>query len=73
MTADVTEEAAIAAVLAAVPALDGVVHAAGVAVRRPGSTSPECAEWERVIAINLTGTFLVAKVVLAGHHRLVAG
>ncbi|MFZ0230814.1 MAG: SDR family NAD(P)-dependent oxidoreductase [Mycobacterium sp.] len=63
--ADVTDEAAIAAVLAAVPdRLDGVVHAAGVASGGPIHLLDR-AEWERVIAINLTGTFLVAKAALA--------
>jgi NAD(P)-dependent dehydrogenase (short-subunit alcohol dehydrogenase family) len=61
----VTDEAAIAAVLAAVPdRLDGVVHAAGVAGGGPVHLLDR-AEWERVIAINLTGTFLVAKAALA--------
>jgi NAD(P)-dependent dehydrogenase (short-subunit alcohol dehydrogenase family) len=65
VTADVTDEAAIAAVLAAVPdRLDGVVHAAGVAGGGPVHLLDR-AEWERVIAINLTGTFLVAKAALA--------
>jgi NAD(P)-dependent dehydrogenase (short-subunit alcohol dehydrogenase family) len=63
--ADVTDEAAIATVLAAVPdRLDGVVHAAGVAGGGPIHLLDR-AEWERVIAINLTGTFLVAKAALA--------
>jgi NAD(P)-dependent dehydrogenase (short-subunit alcohol dehydrogenase family) len=65
VAADVTDEAAIAAVLAAVPdRLDGVVHAAGVAGGGPVHLLDR-AEWERVIAINLTGTFLVAKAALA--------
>ena len=65
VTADVTDEAAIAAVLAAVPdRLDGVVHAAGVAGGGPIHLLDR-AEWERVITINLTGTFLVAKAALA--------
>ena len=65
MTADVTDEAAVAAVLAAVPdRLDGVVHAAGVAGSGPVHLFDR-AEWERVIGINLTGTFLVAKAALA--------
>jgi NAD(P)-dependent dehydrogenase (short-subunit alcohol dehydrogenase family) len=65
VTADVTDEAAVAAVLAAVPdRLDGVVHAAGVAGGGPVHLLDR-AEWERVIAINLTGTFLVAKAALA--------
>jgi NAD(P)-dependent dehydrogenase (short-subunit alcohol dehydrogenase family) len=65
VAADVTDEAAIAAVLAAVPdRLDGVVHAAGVAGGGPVHLLDR-AEWERVIAVNLTGTFLVAKAALA--------
>jgi NAD(P)-dependent dehydrogenase (short-subunit alcohol dehydrogenase family) len=65
VAADVTDEAAIAAVLAAVPdRLDGVVHAAGVAGGGPVHLLDR-AEWERVITINLTGTFLVAKAALA--------
>jgi NAD(P)-dependent dehydrogenase (short-subunit alcohol dehydrogenase family) len=65
VTADVTDEAAIAAVLAAVPdRLDGVVHAAGVAGGGPIHLLDR-AEWDRVIGINLTATFLVAKAALA--------
>jgi NAD(P)-dependent dehydrogenase (short-subunit alcohol dehydrogenase family) len=63
--ADITDEAAIAAVLAAVPdRLDGIVHAAGVAGGGPVHLLDR-SEWERVITINLTGTFLVAKAALA--------
>jgi NAD(P)-dependent dehydrogenase (short-subunit alcohol dehydrogenase family) len=61
VTADVTDEAAIAAVP---DRLDGVVHAAGVAGGGPVHLLDR-AEWERVITINLTGTFLVAKAALA--------
>jgi NAD(P)-dependent dehydrogenase (short-subunit alcohol dehydrogenase family) len=65
VTADITDESAVAAVLAAVPdRLDGVVHAAGVAGGGPVHLL-DLAEWERVISINLTGTFLVAKAALA--------
>uniref|UniRef100_UPI003F9E1399 SDR family NAD(P)-dependent oxidoreductase n=1 Tax=Mycobacterium sp. TaxID=1785 RepID=UPI003F9E1399 len=63
--ADVTDETAIAAVIAAVPdRLDGVFHAAGVAGGGPVHLLGR-GEWDRVIAINLTGTFLVAKAALA--------
>jgi NAD(P)-dependent dehydrogenase (short-subunit alcohol dehydrogenase family) len=66
VTADVTDEAAVTAVLAAVPdRLDGVVHAAGVA----GGGAVHLldrAEWDRVIGINLTSTFLVAKAPWPG-------
>ena len=65
VTADVTDEAAVAVVLAAVPdRLDGVFHAAGVAGGGPVHLLDR-AEWDRVIGINLTGTFLVAKAALA--------
>jgi NAD(P)-dependent dehydrogenase (short-subunit alcohol dehydrogenase family) len=61
VTADVTDEDALAAVFAAVTdRLDGVVHAAGVAGGGPIHLLDRT-EWERVIGINLTGTFLVAK------------
>lgn len=64
---DVTDEAAVAAlVAAAVQAggrLDGVVNAAGVA---GGGLAHQvdAEEWHRVIAVNLTGTFFVAKHVI---------
>ncbi|HZQ34138.1 MAG TPA: SDR family oxidoreductase [Mycobacterium sp.] len=65
VAADVTDEAAVTNVFAAVPdRLDGVVHAAGVAGGGPVHLLDR-AEWERVIAINLTGTFLVAKAAVA--------
>lgn len=61
---DVRHEAEIAAGFAAVVdaygRLDAVVHAAGVAGGGPVHLVPE-AEWDRVIDINLKGTFLVGK------------
>ena len=42
----------------------GLVHAAGVAGGGPVHLLP-LEEWQRVIAVNLTGTYLVAKHVLA--------
>ena len=65
VTADVSGEDAVAAVFAAVSGrLDGVFHAAGVAGGGPVHLLDR-AEWDRVIGINLTGTFLVAKAALA--------
>jgi len=65
VTADVSDEAAVASVFAAVAdRLDGVVHAAGIASGGPVHMLDK-AEWDRVIAINLTGTFLVAKAAVA--------
>jgi len=65
---DVTDEDAVDALMAAAVSaggrIDGVVNAAGVA---GGGLAHmvEIDEWARVIAINLTGTFLVAKHAIA--------
>ena len=66
---DVTDEGAVAALVqAAVDAgggrIDGTVTAAGVAGGGPAHLVDQT-EWQRVIDINLTGTFLVAKHVIA--------
>jgi NAD(P)-dependent dehydrogenase (short-subunit alcohol dehydrogenase family) len=42
--------------------VDHLVNAAGVAVRGPSDLFPT-AEWDRVIAINLTGTFLMCRAL----------
>jgi NAD(P)-dependent dehydrogenase (short-subunit alcohol dehydrogenase family) len=64
---DVRDEAAVRDVVAAVVQehgrLDAVVNAAGVAGGGPVHIV-EQTEWQRVIDINLTGTFLVAKHAL---------
>jgi len=64
---DVTDEAAVSSVVDAIVAehgrLDSVVNAAGVAGGGPVHLVP-IEEWARVIAVNLTGTFLVAKHAL---------
>lgn len=61
---DVTDEAAVAACVSSVVArhgrLDAVVTAAGVAGAGPVHFLDR-AEWDRVIGVNLTGTFHVAK------------
>jgi NAD(P)-dependent dehydrogenase (short-subunit alcohol dehydrogenase family) len=44
--------------------IDGLVNAAGVASGGPVHLLP-AGEWDRVIAVNLTGTYLVAKHVIA--------
>ena len=65
---DVADEAAVQALVASAVStagrLDGVVNAAGVA---GGGLAHQvdAAEWHRVIAVNLTGTFFVAKHVIA--------
>ncbi len=61
---DVRDEAAVARVVAGVVAdhgrLDAVVTAAGVAGAGPAHLL-DAAEWDRVIGVNLTGTWLTAK------------
>ncbi|MHB8439275.1 MAG: SDR family NAD(P)-dependent oxidoreductase [Acidimicrobiales bacterium] len=75
---DVTDEAAVASLMEG-SELSGVVNAAGVASGGPVHLL-DAAEWHRVIAVNLTGTFLVAKHALlrmleidppAGGHSIV--
>lgn len=68
VAADVGDEQQVAALVAAAVAaggrIDGLVNAAGVA--GGGAVHQlDQAEWDRVIRVNLTGTFLVAKHVLA--------
>ena len=66
--ADVTDEQAVVGLVEAAMALgdgvDGLVNAAGVAGGGAVHMLP-ATEWERVIAVNLTGTYLTAKHVLA--------
>ncbi|MBK5288225.1 MAG: SDR family oxidoreductase [Acidimicrobiia bacterium] len=65
---DVRDEDAVrgafADVVAAHGRLDAVVHAAGVAGGGPAHLVP-VEEWDRVISINLTGTFVVGKHAVA--------
>jgi NAD(P)-dependent dehydrogenase (short-subunit alcohol dehydrogenase family) len=56
--------AAVAAVVAAAGRLDGVVHAAGVAGGGPVHLLPD-EEWDRVVGVNLKGTFVVSRAALA--------
>ena len=67
-TADVRDESAIAAVVDATVAehgrIDAVVTAAGVAGGGPAHLVDRD-EWQRVIDVNLTGTFLVCKHAIA--------
>jgi NAD(P)-dependent dehydrogenase (short-subunit alcohol dehydrogenase family) len=66
--ADVTDEAAVERLVAAAAdfggAVHGLVNAAGVAGGGPVHMLPR-SEWDRVIAVNLSGTFLTAKHVIA--------
>jgi NAD(P)-dependent dehydrogenase (short-subunit alcohol dehydrogenase family) len=66
---DVTDESSVAALVRAAVdfgggAVHGMVNAAGVAGGGPVHMLP-ADEWARVIAVNLTGTYLTAKHVIA--------
>ena len=65
---DVTDEGSVEELVQAAVAfggsLDGLVNAAGVAGGGPVHLLP-VGEWDRVIGVNLTGTYLTAKHVLA--------
>jgi NAD(P)-dependent dehydrogenase (short-subunit alcohol dehydrogenase family) len=67
-TVDVGDETSVTALVdeaaAAWGRIDGLVNAAGVAGGGPVHLL-DAAEWERVIRVNLTGTFMTAKHVLA--------
>jgi NAD(P)-dependent dehydrogenase (short-subunit alcohol dehydrogenase family) len=63
--ADVTDGSQVRAVFDAVDGrLDGLMHAAGVAGGGPVHLVPD-EEWDRVLTINLTGTFVVCRAALA--------
>jgi meso-butanediol dehydrogenase / (S,S)-butanediol dehydrogenase / diacetyl reductase len=61
VTADITDAAglddAIGHAVEGMKAIDILVNAAGVRQEEPGSVDLSSAEWDRVIGINLTGTF----------------
>ncbi|HYM04561.1 MAG TPA: glucose 1-dehydrogenase [Stellaceae bacterium] len=50
--------------------IDVLVNSAGMAIRKP-ATDVSLADWDRVIAVNLTGTFLCART--AARHMLARG
>jgi NAD(P)-dependent dehydrogenase (short-subunit alcohol dehydrogenase family) len=64
---DVTDESSVEALVRSAVgfggSVEGLVNAAGVAGGGPVHMLPR-AEWDRVLAVNLTGTFLTAKHVL---------
>jgi NAD(P)-dependent dehydrogenase (short-subunit alcohol dehydrogenase family) len=61
---DVGDEAAVAAALAHLPRIDGLVNSAGIALRRC-VTDTDMADYDRLMAVNLRGAFLVSKLALA--------
>jgi NAD(P)-dependent dehydrogenase (short-subunit alcohol dehydrogenase family) len=71
---DVTDAPAVERIFAAVAArhgrLDILVNSAGIAIRQPAVDLP-LADWERVLAVNATGSFICARA--AARHMLAQG
>ncbi len=67
VVADVTNEAAVNAAVEeagrSMGAIDGIVNAAGISLQGPIETT-DMAAWQRVIAINLVGPFMIVKAAL---------
>jgi|RhiMetdeSRZDD1v2_1073273.scaffolds.fasta_scaffold97521_5 NAD(P)-dependent dehydrogenase (short-subunit alcohol dehydrogenase family) len=63
---DVTDRASVAAMVDEVARelgpIDGLVNAAGITRRAPAAEFPT-SDWDRILAINLTGTFLCCQAV----------
>lgn len=61
ISADVSDEEAMEKAFRKIGAIDILVNNAGIAVRK-SSLDISLAEWERVIAVNLTGLFLCSRI-----------
>ena len=74
VTADVADEAALEAAFGAVMreagAIDVLVNSAGLAIRRP-AVDLAVADWNTVVAVNMTGTFLACRI--AARHMIARG
>ena len=62
---DVTDDEAVRAAVEALPPVDVLVNNTGVTIRRP-LVDLALADWQRLVDVNLTGAFLVARAVAPG-------
>jgi NAD(P)-dependent dehydrogenase (short-subunit alcohol dehydrogenase family) len=62
---DVVDEEALQTAFSAVGDVDILVNCAGIALRHP-AVDHSIADWDRVVAVNMTGTFLCARIVARG-------
>ena len=60
---DITDEAQVAAALSGHARIDALVNAAGIALRMPVAET-DMADYDRLMAVNLRGSFLVSKLAL---------
>jgi len=65
ITADVTDEQAMEKAFAKIGAVDILVNNAGIAVRKNALDIPR-EDWDRVIAVNVTGLFLCSRIAARG-------
>ena len=65
ITADVADEKAVEKAFAKIGAVDILVNNAGIAVRKNALEIPR-EDWDRVIAVNLTGLFLCSRISARG-------
>ena len=65
ISADVSDEGAVEKAFRRIGPIDILVNNAGIAVRKT-SLEISLAEWERVIAVNLTGLFLCSRIAARG-------
>ncbi len=74
VTADVADEAALEAAFDQVAeragGIDVLVNSAGLAIRRP-AVELSVADWDTVVAVNMTGTFLACRI--AARHMIGSG
>jgi NAD(P)-dependent dehydrogenase (short-subunit alcohol dehydrogenase family) len=74
MTADVADETSVEAAFAEIvereSGIDVLVNSAGAAIRRP-AIELSLSDWEKVVAVNMTGVFLCSRA--AARHMIAAG